>query len=297
MKKNIYIILIITVLYSTLLISYKVNINNLPKNIIKILEYKYNKNNYNKIDIISLIIKNNKYKNHFIDNNKNIDNIKEVNNNLIVYNIKEPIIYIYNTHTNEEYSYNKNNLYNITPTVLTASYILESELNKLGINEKKEKNNVTDIINNRGISYSSSYKVSRELLENSKLNNPSLMFFIDLHRDSVSRSITTTNINNITYAKTMFLLGLENNNYIENKNVMEKLNNYLNSHYNGLSRGIYEKGGYGVNGIYNQDFNKNTILIEVGGVDNTIDEVSNSLKVIAEMLVNYLKGENKTILD
>ena len=32
------------------------------------------------------------------------------------------------------------------------------------------------------------------------------------------------------------------------------------------------------------------MLIEVGGVDNTIEEVSNSLKVIAECLYEYINS-------
>ena len=92
----------------------------------------------------------------------------------------------------------------------------------------------------------------------------------------------------------MFLLGLENNNYLENKKILEKLNNYLEINYPGLSRGIYEKKGKGVNGIYNQDYSKNVILIEVGGVDNTILEVSNSIKVIASMIYNLDQEYDKS---
>ena len=286
---KIFIIIFIIVIYY---LSYSFNIDNLPKKILSLLEYRYNDKKINyKIDFISLVINNYKYNNHFIDNE-----VIETTNE-IVFNDNNPIIYIYNTHTNEEYKYNKNDLYNITPTVKTASYILQSELNKYGINSIVEESNVIDILNNRNLNYSSSYKISRELLENKKINNPSLIYFIDIHRDSVKREITTVNINNETYARVMFLLGLENSNYLENKKVMEELDNYLNDNYKGLSRGIYEKSGPNVNGIYNQDFNLNTILIEVGGVDNTITEVSNSIKVIASMLYNYIEKEKTTNIE
>ena len=86
----------------------------------------------------------------------------------------------------------------------------------------------------------------------------------------------------------MFLLGLENENYKENKEKITILNDYLNKNYKGLSRGIYEKKGANVNGVYNQDFSRNVFLIEVGGVDNTIEEVNNTLKVIANMLYDYI---------
>ena len=289
LKKVLFYILVIILLFSSLFISYKVSLYNLPEEVLNVLEYKYNKKKINlKIDFMSLIIKNYKSKKVFYED---IDEVS--NNKVILYNENVPIVYIYNTHTNEEYSYQKNNLYNITPTVVTASYILQSELRKLGIESIVEDRNVTDTINERNMSYSSSYKVSREFLEDIKLNNPSLIYFIDLHRDSVARSITTEKINDVSYAKLMFLLGLENESYIKNQEVISTLNNYLETNYKGISRGIYKKAGAGVNGVYNQDFDSNVMLIEVGGVDNTIDEVSNSIKLIANMLYDYINTKNR----
>ena len=289
LKKVLFYILVIILLFSSLFISYKVSLYNLPEEVLNVLKYKYNKKKINlKIDFMSLIIKNYKSKKVFYED---IDEVS--NNKVILYNENVPIVYIYNTHTNEEYSYQKNNLYNITPTVVTASYILQSELRKLGIESIVEDRNVTDTINERNMSYSSSYKVSREFLEDIKLNNPSLIYFIDLHRDSVARSITTEKINDVSYAKLMFLLGLENESYIKNQEVISTLNNYLETNYKGISRGIYKKAGAGVNGVYNQDFDSNVMLIEVGGVDNTIDEVSNSIKLIANMLYDYINTKNR----
>ena len=50
-----------------------------------------------------------------------------------------------------------------------------------------------------------------------------------------------------------------------------------------------KKSGKGVNGIYNQDFNVNTMLIEVGGQYNNISEVNNTLKIFAQVLRDYIK--------
>ena len=65
----------------------------------------------------------------------------------------------------------------------------------------------------------------------------------------------------------------------------------MNKEYPGLSRGIYKKSGKGVNGIYNQDFSKYTFLFEVGGTDNNIQEVNNSISVLAKILNEYIKEE------
>ena len=43
--------------------------------------------------------------------------------------------------------------------------------------------------------------------------------------------------------------------------------------------------------IYNQDFDPNTILIEVGGQYNYIEEVNNTLKIFADILYDYLSEE------
>ena len=286
--KNIIITIIFLVLISiTFYISYTFNLGDINSNFIHLITHKFNGKVDYKIDFIDIYIKafTSSNENYFkkSKNNNQDDKLVEVS-----FNTTNPLIYIYNTHSNEEYSYLKNDIYNIVPNVKTASYILESELEKLGINVIVEEKNTTDILNSKGLPYADSYKVSRTLLENKQKEYDTLTYFIDIHRDSVKRSITTIEINNVSYAKVMFVLGLENKNYMENKKVITKLNDYLNKNYSGLSRGIYEKQGSGVNGIYNQDFSENTMLIEVGGVDNTIEEVSNTIKVLATSLYNLI---------
>ncbi len=296
MRKKLFILVILIMILLSFYISYTITIKDLPTNIMFYLKknYQEEKSTFYKIDFLSIIKNNYKQGSFLINKNLDIKDTLEVDK--VLYN-DTPLIYIYNTHANEEYSYSKNDIYNIVPTVMTASNILENELKKYGIESIVEKNNTTSIVNNRGLPFSSSYKVSRELLEDANNNNPSLKYFIDLHRDSVERKVTTIEINGISYAKIMFLLGLENPNYEENKEVMQSLNNYLEENYKGLSRGIYEKKGKGVNGVYNQDYNKFVMLIEVGGVDNTIDEVYNSLKIISECLNNYIESNKSTKIE
>ena len=285
MKRIISIILIIILISLVLTISYKVELQKDYFSSINYLLFKFNKNNNYKIDFISLYIKTLKQENYFKE--------KIIPTKLVYSDNNSPTIYIYQTHANEEYSYNKNNIYNIVPTVKTASYILSDELKKLGLNTLVERENTISILNSRKLPYKDSYKISRELIEKRSLENPNLKYFLDIHRDSVKKSITTTTINDIKYARIMFLLGLENKNYLENKEVITKLNDYINKNYPNLSRGIYEKQGKGVNGIYNQDYHKNVLLIEVGGYENTIDEVNNSLKVISDALYNYIQENDK----
>ncbi len=203
--------------------------------------------------------------------------------------VNNPIVYLYNTHQSEEYTSSNLESYNVKPTIMMTSYILREKLNKNGIPTIVEENDVTEFLRTNNWNYASSYKVTRLLLEDVYSKNPSLEFFVDLHRDSVKKSISSTTINDKKYAKILFIVGLDNKDYAKNLKVTETLNDMFNKKYPGLSRGIYKKQGKGVNGVYNQDFHPNTILIEVGGVENKIDEVFNTCEAISQVLTEYIK--------
>ncbi len=202
--------------------------------------------------------------------------------------IKEPIIYLYNSHQTEEYTTPFLESFNINNTVLIASYILKEYLNDLGLKAIVEENKVADILDKNNWKYGYSYKASRELLESSYQENPTLKYFFDVHRDSSSYQNTVTEIDGKKYARVLFVVGLEHPNYEENLQETEKINAKIKDFNVSLSRGIMKKKGQGVNGIYNQDFSKYTFLLEIGGQYNTIEEINNTLKVLAKVLYDYI---------
>jgi stage II sporulation protein P len=61
----------------------------------------------------------------------------------------------------------------------------------------------------------------------------------------------------------------------------------LDKKYPGLSRGIFEQKGKGVNGVYNQDLSNNAMLIEFGGVDNNLDELKNTVAAVSDVFSEY----------
>lgn len=205
--------------------------------------------------------------------------------------IKEPIIYLYNSHQTEGYQKNNNASYNITPSVLMASYILRESLNDLGIPALVETNDITEILRINNWKYSYSYAASKILMKDAMEKNPSLKYFIDIHRDSVSYDATTTTINDKKYAKILFIIGKDHASYEENLKMANTLNDYIKEHYPTLTRGVLTKGGKGVNGIYNQDVSPNAILIELGGQYNNIIEVNNTITILAEAINSFIKGE------
>ena len=225
------------------------------------------------------------------NNNDDTSQITDKSNTKEVLNSTKPIIYIYSTHDTEGYFSSYFNIYNIKPDVKIASYYLQEKLNDLGLNTIVEKRMIKDALNKNNWVYKDSYKASRIYLENTYQNNTSLKYFIDLHRDSSLKSKTTTTIDGKSYARVMFLVGLEHDNYNANLKVATDINNLIKAKYPSLTRGIYKKSGPGVNGIYNQDFNSNCILIELGGQYNTMLEVSNTIDILAKILYVYI-GDN-----
>ena len=167
-------------------------------------------------------------------------------------------------------------------------YIIEDIFNRNGYHTIVEERSIKEVLNNNGWKYSSSYKASRIFLEDTYKNNNSLEYFIDIHRDSLTHDKTYINIDGKDYAKILFLIGLDNQNYEKNLILAEKIHNKLNQYYPGLSKGILKKGGEGVNGIYNQDFNQNVILVEMGGYENTTTEVLNSSLAFAKCFMEAI---------
>lgn len=204
---------------------------------------------------------------------------------------ENPTIYIYNTHQTEEYKPTSYLEYSVNPNVLMASYILEEQLSKKGHVVLVEEESVSKLRTTLGLNYAGSYKVTRSMMETAKKNNPTLKYYIDLHRDALTHDKTTLTVGDKSYAKILFLIGLENANYQENLDFTNKISDLLNQKVKGLSKGIYKKEGPLVNGVYNQDFSNRVILIEVGGNENTIDEVYRSLIVLGEVLDEVIKND------
>ncbi len=191
----------------------------------------------------------------------------------------KPRIYVYNTHQTEEYRTIEN--YNLTPTVHTASYILKDLLKQYNIGVIVENSDLKTDMNKLGVNYNNAYQVSKYWLNNLGMND--LDLYIDLHRDSVNYNLSNITVDGVDYAKIMFVMG-NNYDYYDNLAVAEKLVNEVEKINKTMSRGIFTRK----NSVYNQDFNKHCVLIEIGGPDSTYESVSNTLSVLALAIKNYL---------
>ena len=183
-------------------------------------------------------------------------------------------VYIYNTHQTEEY---------VDYDVLSASKKLKENLGDYGIDAIVEETNITDEVKKKNYTYSQSYRVTKELIEKNMSDDISL--YIDLHRDSSNKKVTTVTINDEEYAKLMFVVGGKHKTYMENYRVAEELNKMIKNINENISRGLLLRE----TSSYNQDISSNVILIELGGPYNKQDEIERSLKILAEAINYYLE--------
>lgn len=105
---------------------------------------------------------------------------------------------------------------------------------------------------------------------------PDCKVLIDLHRDSQPKALTTATVRNKSYARMMIVIGTNNPNWTSNYTFARKIASKLDEAYPGVSRGIFYASA-----VYNQRYSPMAILVEVGGVENTLTECKNSIEALA----------------
>lgn len=193
------------------------------------------------------------------------------------------LVYIYNTHDTEKYTLPFTSDYSIIPNVTLVSKMLKEYLKSYNIDSYIEISKTKDYLKKHKLKYSDSYEASRYYLE--KNLNKNYKLIIDIHRDSLRHKYTLYEKDNKKYARILFIIGSSNKNYKKNKEVAENLNNRLNSKYKGISRGVTIREDT----AYNQDLNERIILVKIGGIDNTLEELNNTIEVFSKVINDYIK--------
>lgn len=132
--------------------------------------------------------------------------------------------------------------------------------------------------------WNNSYKYSRQTVEQALADNNDLQFIFDIHRDSQKRSKTTVKIKGIDYAQVYFIIGHKNPNWKQNEAFASRIQEKLERDYPGLSRGIWGKSAANGNGEYNQSISPDSVLIEIGGIENTLRESYRTADALAEAI-------------
>ncbi len=270
-NKVIKYLLVLLIIFSYYFILKKTNFLEIIKEEIK---YKYNNSEINIEKIKTEIV----YKslNKIVDlTDINISKSISLNNNNLVY--------IYNTHDTEKYTLPFTSDYSIIPDVTLVSKMLKEYLKNHNIDSYIESSKIKDYLKKNKLKYSDSYEASRYYLEKNLNNNYELI--LDIHRDSLRRKYTLYEKDNKKYARILFIIGASNKNYKKNKEIAENLNSRLNNKYKGMSRGVTIRE----DATYNQDLNSKIILVKIGGIDNTLEELNNTIEVFSKVISDYIK--------
>ncbi|PYF04254.1 stage II sporulation protein P [Ureibacillus chungkukjangi] len=174
-------------------------------------------------------------------------------------------------------------VYDDQANLLSMSKAMEDYFKLNGLNATTLDVDIMAETVKQGKTMASSYSTARTFLSQ-ELKENKYDLILDIHRDATGHKQSTVTHKDVGYAKTAFVIGAENPNYKTNLSQANALNQALNQIVPDISRGIIEKSGDGVDGVYNQDLSNNLLLIEIGGIENTEDEVYRTIAVLAQAI-------------
>jgi stage II sporulation protein P len=196
-------------------------------------------------------------------------------------------VIVYNTHFWESYlpelgKKDPRQASDLSKNITLVSKHLAAELEKLGIGA---------IATHRKYTWDGSYQKSRKMVQEVMQRHTEAHVLIDLHRDSNRREKTTITVNGKTYARLAFVVGRSSKNYEENLRLAREMHRKINQLVPGLSKAVItkEREGGKNNGEYNQSLSPDSMLVEVGGVDNTFEEAYRSVEILARVLAERIR--------
>lgn len=181
-------------------------------------------------------------------------------------------IYIYSTHQQEEY---------VGGNVKEGSRYLAKVLENMGYQVIVEENDFEAYGASKGLNYNKLYNVSNTFLTEAIVKHGGFDLIIDFHRDSISKESSTFE----NYAKMMMVVSMSNPYHEEveaNSRAIREAVEALQPH---IMRSDYKREY----AYYNQQYAHSMVLIEVGGLYNTYEEVTNSLDILALGIDDALK--------
>lgn len=197
------------------------------------------------------------------------------------------------THSHETYKpfimdkQGKTAVYDTQTNLFTMKQTMTDYFRLNGISANTLDVDVMSLLQEKGLNIGKAYDTVRPYIKE-ELQKNDYDLIIDVHRDSISKKASTINYQDVSYAKVAFIIGLKNPNYKQNLAKAEKISKEMNKIIPNISRGIIKKSGSTVNSIYNQDLSDKMILIEIGGIENTEDEVYRTISVLAQAISNSL---------
>ncbi|MED5017071.1 stage II sporulation protein P [Paenibacillus chibensis] len=207
------------------------------------------------------------------------------------------VVMIYHSHPREAYnpllskaSSNPSSKSPSQSVMLVGKYVAD-KLESLGVGTLHSEKDYATTVND--YNYNFSYKYSRQTVKEALSRNNGLDYLIDIHRDSQRHDKTTTVIDGAGYAQVFFIVGHENKNWRKNEAFASAIHEQLEKSYPGISRGIWGKTSAQGNGEYNQSLADNSILIEVGGIDSTNEELKRTAELLGQIIADLYYKDQK----
>jgi stage II sporulation protein P len=207
------------------------------------------------------------------------------------------VAFIYQTHSNESFLpelsgvTNPDEAYSDKVNVIQVGNRLSQNLEKDGIGAVHSTAVYPNTV--KDFKYPYSYKYSQKTLQEAISAHPDLNYYFDIHRDSSSRDQTTATINHKDYAQVFFIIGGKNPNWKKNEEFANQIHQILEAKHPGISKGIHAKTANEGNAVYNQDFSPHSILIEVGGPYNTLEECYRTTDWLADAISEVILNAKK----
>ncbi|WP_239617447.1 stage II sporulation protein P [Cohnella mopanensis] len=196
------------------------------------------------------------------------------------------VVFIYHSHNREswypELKSDMKDPNSSTTNITLVGKRLAKQLESLGVGSIHSSKDYPTAV--QGYNWNYSYKYSLQTVRQAMTSNKQLKFFFDIHRDSQRRKKTTATIKGKDYAQVYFIIGHKNPNWRENEAFANEIHEKLEETYPGLSRGVWGKTAANGNGEYNQSVSPDSVLLEIGGVDNTLEESNRTVDVLAKVI-------------
>jgi stage II sporulation protein P len=197
------------------------------------------------------------------------------------------VVHIYHSHSYEAFKLlSKDGTYNSSnpeTNIIAIGDLLKRDLEERGIGVSHDTSNIGEELKSRNWGTGKAYVAARENVTEAIANNKDIQYLIDMHRDSQPKKITTIEIDGKQYARLFLVVGKEHPGYEKNLVLAESMHKRINEKYPDLCRGVIIKDKNEGNGVYNQDLSNKSMLIEMGGIDNNLQELMNTSEIFADV--------------
>lgn len=203
------------------------------------------------------------------------------------------VVFLYHSHNRESFlphlpeETDADNAYHEEVNIKKISDRIHKKLKESGIGSQVDDTDIMQVLKDKDWKYGKSYEASRPVVETALQDNQDIQYIFDVHRDSLPRDKTIKEVEGKTYATILFVIGAEHKNYEKNLSLATKLHYAIEEKYPGISKGVITKEGANSNGVYNQDLSSNALLMEIGGYENTLDEMYLTADIVADVFSEH----------